>query len=78
MSYGRYETFKGKKDSVNPGQAEGAAPGEEQIRVNGFAQVLEMLRVADPTFRETILRNLATRDYTMAQRLRRDLADEGL
>lgn len=46
---------------------------EEMIRVNGFAQVLEMLRVADAEFRETILRGIERRDPRLARELRREL-----
>ena len=43
------------------------------IRVDGRGQVLEMLRAADPAFRETILRGLEKRDAALARALRRDL-----
>lgn len=46
---------------------------EDMIRVNGFAQVLEMLRVADHEFRETILRGIEKRDPRLARELRREL-----
>jgi hypothetical protein len=48
---------------------------EPQIAVDGFNQILEMLRVADPTFRESLLRRLAARDRTLAANLRRDLSN---
>lgn len=51
-----------------------AAPGEEQIRVNGYAQVLEMLQIADADFRESLLRRLAQRDPALAKSLRQSLA----
>jgi hypothetical protein len=49
--------------------------GEEQIRIDGFQQVLEMLKIADPEFRESLLARLATRDRQLANNLRRDLAE---
>lgn len=52
----------------------GAAPAEAPIPVDGFQQVLEMLRVADPAFRESLLRRLAARDARLARDLRADLA----
>lgn len=47
--------------------------GEPQIAVDGFNQVLEMLRIADPAFRESLLKRLAARDRQLAADLRRDL-----
>jgi hypothetical protein len=51
---------------------------DERIPVNGFSQVLEMLKVADPAFRESLLRRIAVKDRTLAQSLRKDLAFLGL
>lgn len=48
--------------------------GEPQVAIDGFAQVLEMLRIADPAFRESLLKRLAARDRQLAAELRRDLA----
>lgn len=45
----------------------------QDIRINGFQQVLDMLRIADPKFRESLLRRLASRDVELANSLRRDL-----
>ena len=47
--------------------------GEKLIPVDGKAQVLEMLRVADPEFREKILRQIERRDPRLARELRMDL-----
>lgn len=47
---------------------------EEMIRVNGKAQVIDMLRAADSKFRETILRGIERRDPKLARELRRELA----
>jgi hypothetical protein len=55
-----------------------AAKKDEQIAINGFSQVLEMLKVADPAFRESLLRRIATKDRNLAQSLRADLAFLGL
>jgi hypothetical protein len=46
---------------------------EEMIRVDGRAQVLEMLRAADPEFREVLLRGIEKRDARLALELRRAL-----
>ncbi|OFZ23320.1 MAG: hypothetical protein A2X94_03720 [Bdellovibrionales bacterium GWB1_55_8] len=59
----------------NPGASINNEKGssEEQIAINGFNQVLEMLRIADPAFRESLLRRLAQRDAALARSLREDL-----
>lgn len=61
------------KAPTTPQQKE-TEEGEQKIAINGFQQILDMLRVADPEFRESLLRRLAARDRTLAQALRRDLA----
>jgi hypothetical protein len=48
--------------------------GEPQVAVDGFGQILEMLRVADPQFRESLLRRLAARDRQLAADLRSNLS----
>ncbi len=48
--------------------------GEAKIAVDGFAQVIEMLKVADPSFRESLLKRLALKDQAMANNLRRQLS----
>jgi hypothetical protein len=47
--------------------------GEPQVAVDGFGQILEMLRVADPQFRESLLKRLAARDRQLAADLRSNL-----
>lgn len=58
-----------------------AAPSAEseasqQIRINGFQQVLEMLKVADAPFRESLLRRIGNTDPRMAKLLRQQLFEE--
>ncbi len=43
---------------------------EEMIRVNGKQQVIDMLRSADPAYRETLLRGIEKRDPWLARELR--------
>jgi len=52
-----------------------AAPdqGTNGVRVNGFQQVVDLLRTADPAFRESLLRRLAARDSRLARSLREQL-----
>lgn len=49
-----------------------------QIPIDGFKQVLEMLQMADPAFRESLLKRLAQKDRQLAGSLRQDLAEMGL
>jgi hypothetical protein len=48
-------------------------PQGGQIAVDGFQQVIEMLKIADPAFRESLLNRLAARDRELAKQLRADL-----
>jgi hypothetical protein len=60
-------------------QSQAAASGQEGaqrdkgVQIDGFQQVLEMLRVADPAFRESLLKRIASRDLELARTLRADL-----
>ena len=48
-------------------------PEADSIPINGFQQIVEMLRVADPTFRDSLLKRLAIKDKNLAFSLRKDL-----
>ncbi len=48
------------------------------VAIDGFQQVLEMLKIADPAFRESLLRRLSAKDPNLARTLRRDLSNLGL
>jgi hypothetical protein len=52
-----------------------AEPEDARIAVDGFNQVLEMLRIADPAFRESLLKRLAKHDPRLARSLRHDLSN---
>ena len=56
-----------------PQSSTDASQNEGRIKVNGYEQVLEMLRIADKDFRESILRRLAVRDPELAASLRATL-----
>jgi hypothetical protein len=43
------------------------------VAIDGFLQVIEMLKVADPAFRESILARLAARDPQLAREIRKQL-----
>ena len=82
MSYSRY-SGKPSKDTKQPmpesllnvpdRPIQPDTKGQEPIRVDGFQQVLAMLRVADEEFRESLLRRIAARDQNLARSLRADL-----
>lgn len=46
---------------------------EELTPIDGFQQIVEMLKVADPSFRESLLKRLAARDSKLVRLLRRGL-----
>ena len=48
---------------------------EKGVRIDGYAQVLELLKVADPAFRESLLKRLAQSDPALVQNLRKNLKD---
>ena len=61
------------RNSGRPGFNDAPEKEEEKIRVDGFGQVLALLRVADPAFRESLLKRLAARDPELARNLIRNL-----
>jgi len=60
--YPEYENQKQKAENQRPIR-------DEPIRVDGFGQVLDMLRVADPSFRKSLLLRIAERNPTLARQL---------
>jgi len=46
-------------------------PSEEGLRINGLQQVVDLLKFADPAFRESLLKRLTQRDPQLAQHLRK-------
>ncbi|MGZ3699588.1 MAG: hypothetical protein ACXWP5_15695 [Bdellovibrionota bacterium] len=78
-TYGRNASVSLPQAAVSTDAApENTAQGEQRVQIDGFNQVLEMLKIADPEFRESLLRRLAARDKDLARNLRRDLAAMGL
>ena len=55
-----------------------SAVKDERIRVNGFVQVLEMLKIADYDFRISLLRRLSVKDAELARALKQELTSLGL
>ena len=56
-----------------PGNSDDSKAASQGVKIDGFEQVLEMLRIADPAFRESLLKRLAARDAKLAASLRADL-----
>jgi hypothetical protein len=52
-------------------------PPAEGIKVDGFGQVLAMLEVADPVFRDSIIKRLTARDPKLAAQIKQHLAKRG-
>lgn len=57
---------------------EQAALGKTEQNVDGFDQVFQMLKIADPAFRESLLQRLSARDNELARTLRERLAQAGI
>lgn len=69
----RHPKMKQNKPVATPPAQDNPAEAQA-IPINGFQQVLDMLRIADPAFRESLLKRLAQKDPKLAKTLRRDLA----
>jgi hypothetical protein len=48
-----------------------AQPVEQGTRINGLQQVVDLLKHADPAFRESLLKRLNQRDPALVQNLRK-------
>ncbi len=65
MTYNR-----NRKPASQPKSTRPEATMDGGRSVDGFAQVLEMLEMADPAFRESILKRLAAKDPQLAAQLK--------
>lgn len=66
--------MKNRPTAPQPNPQSNQNPGDaETIPINGFQQIVDMLKIADPAFRESLLKRLAQRDHQLARSLRRDL-----
>lgn len=69
-------TFFNSKEKTAPTNDSNNRPSPDgRIAVDGFEQVFEMLKIADPAFRESLLKRLAARDRELARSLRERLAE---
>lgn len=67
-------SFTDTKRNSNPSSSSTSEPAEGQIRVDGFGQVIALLEVADPSFRESLLNRIAAKDPSLARQIRATLA----
>jgi hypothetical protein len=65
----RHEYQNQVASNVNAKQ-NSAGPAEDGIKINGLQQVVDLLRFADPAFRDSLLKRLMARDPKLAQQLR--------
>ena len=89
MTYQRNRRFSAEetqqRPTARPQLAVPSAPSENSsqsdprkgIRIDGRQQVLDLLLAADPAFRESLLRKIASGDRLLAEQLRRRI-DERL
>jgi hypothetical protein len=77
---GRMASPQAETEAQNPAIAAGGAPGVEpgSVRINGFSQVVEMLKAADDQFRHSLLKRLSAQNPQLGQQLRQALRDAGL
>lgn len=71
-----------QKNGTLATQAPAPAPIQNQneekgVRVNGYAQVVELLKSADPEFRISLLRRLSKEDPRLGASLRQALEEGG-
>ena len=64
-----YSQNKNTNEQQQSSQQNG--PSEEGMKINGLQQVVELLKYADPAFRESLLKRLMQRDPNLAQSLRK-------
>jgi len=77
-TYNRKGTEMNQNPNPMPPLATTDESRENSIRVDGFEQVLAMLKIADSEFRESLLRRLAARDKQLAASLMRELRAQGI
>jgi hypothetical protein len=76
MKSGEQEVLRKQRESTNP--AANSVPQQGDQKVDGFEQVFQMLKIADPAFRESLLQRLSARDLELARTLRERLARAGI
>ncbi len=69
MTYQRNGRVAPRNEETAPAAPKGAQAAEEKIKVDGFGQVVALLRHADPEFRQSLLRRLTKQDPQMGASL---------
>ena len=59
------------QESVDDRQRPERSLPEDGIRINGLEQVVQMLRTADPAFRQSMLKRIHARNPQLAQQILR-------
>jgi hypothetical protein len=59
---------------MNPPATNAGEPAEAAIPVDGFGQVISLLQVADPAFRESLIGRIAAKDPVLARQIRAALS----
>jgi hypothetical protein len=62
---------RSQEQSGYPPRTETMDSSDPTVRVNGLEQVIDLLRHADPSFRNSLLKRLQARDPALAQKLLR-------
>jgi hypothetical protein len=65
----KYPSF----DQLETNRRPEPTPPEEGIKINGLEQVVQMLRHADPAFRQSMLKRIHARNPQLAQQILRVL-----
>lgn len=77
ISRNAQEAARGAGPAQEAGAPGAGAGAKEEVRINGFAQIVAMLEVADPDFRDSLLKRIAQRDPALARSLASDLTKNG-
>lgn len=59
--------------NADPNFASKGSPAEQGMKIDGLQQVVDLLKHADPAFRESLLRRLTQRDPQLAQQLKKTI-----
>jgi hypothetical protein len=72
--YGRRQQFAPpQRQKREPISANPQHPEESPIKVDGYQQVIEMLKAADPEFRASLLKRIEERNRPLAIALKKNL-----
>jgi hypothetical protein len=69
MTYQRNGRIGSQQEETPAAPQKTAGPAEEKVRIDGFGQVIALLKHADPEFRQSLLRRLTKQDPKMGAQL---------